>query len=382
MATYKLIQDIEAEDKILGPLTLRQFIFALIAVFLFYICFILVTKHAAFLLVLFLPPALFCAFFAFPFGRDQPTETWALAKLRFWFKPRQRIWNQSGVKELVTITVPKKVERVLTNGLSQTEVKSRLRALADTIDSRGWATKNASSGVYSPVVADLGSDRLIDIGSIPQEVPGDDLPAAEDMLDETNNPIAQQFDTMINRSSQNHRQQLMDQLNDVRQDEAAKQAGGAGNNWFMNSGQAAGAAVPAGVPVTATPVQAASPPAMPVLTAPAAGDTTPDEAALAAQLSAQASSRQVSFGNLRTLQPLGSPAAAAVANVPPAAAAASTSPPTAVAAQDDTVTVTSDPAILSLAKNDDLNVATLAREAQKNRGGENQPRNEVMISLH
>ncbi|HVX56501.1 MAG TPA: PrgI family protein, partial [Candidatus Saccharimonadales bacterium] len=113
MATYKLIQDIEAEDHILGPLTLRQFIFALIAAFCFYVCFISVAKHVPFFLLFFLPPGLFCAFFAFPWGGDQPTETWALAKLRFWFKPRRRVWNQSGLKELVTINVPKKVERVL-----------------------------------------------------------------------------------------------------------------------------------------------------------------------------------------------------------------------------------------------------------------------------
>jgi hypothetical protein len=34
MATYKVIQDIEAEDKLVGPLSLKQFIFALIAIFL------------------------------------------------------------------------------------------------------------------------------------------------------------------------------------------------------------------------------------------------------------------------------------------------------------------------------------------------------------
>jgi hypothetical protein len=384
VATYKLIQDIEAEDKILGPLTLRQFIFALIAVFLFYICFILVTKHAAFLLVLFLPPALFCAFFAFPFGRDQPTETWALAKLQFWFKPRRRIWNQSGVKELVTITVPKKVERVLTNGLSQTEVKSRLRALADTIDTRGWATKNASTGVYTPVVADLDSDRLIDISSMPQEVPGEELPAVDDMLDETNNTIAQQFDTMIDLSSRNRRQQLLDQLNDVRQDKVPKQnADTASSNWFMNRGSGAGAPV---TPMAAAgvPAAVASPPMVSSAGAPVpiAGDTTLDETALSARLSARASSQQVSFGNLRTLQPLGSPAAMPPAGVPPAAVTDGANPQTAATDQNGTVTATSDPAILSLAKNDDLDVATLAREAQKNRGGENQPRNEVMISLH
>ncbi|MGH7193938.1 MAG: PrgI family protein, partial [Candidatus Saccharimonadales bacterium] len=102
MATYKLIQDIEAEDHILGPLTLRQFIFAMLAAFCLYICFIAVTKHFPVLLAIFLPPALFFTFFAFPWGRDQPTEVWALAKLRFFFKPRKRIWNQSGLKELVT----------------------------------------------------------------------------------------------------------------------------------------------------------------------------------------------------------------------------------------------------------------------------------------
>src|SRR5487761_512815 len=142
MATYKVLQDIEAEDKILGPLTLRQFIYALACAAFLYICFISLSQHATYLLAIFLPPALFTGFFAYPFGRDQPTEVWALAKIRFLFLPRQRIWDQSGVKELVTITVPKKVERILTNGLSETEVQSRLQALANTIDSRGWAIKN------------------------------------------------------------------------------------------------------------------------------------------------------------------------------------------------------------------------------------------------
>ena len=83
MATYKLIQDVEAEDHILGPLTLRQFIFALVGIFCWYLSFIIFVKHVYFGLIISLPPALFCTFFAIPFGRDQPTEIWALAKLRF-----------------------------------------------------------------------------------------------------------------------------------------------------------------------------------------------------------------------------------------------------------------------------------------------------------
>ena len=157
MATYKLIQDIEAEDHVLGPLSFRQFVFALIAVFFGYMTFIVITKHVAVLALLFAPPALFFGFFALPFGRDQPTEIWALAVLRYWLKPRKRVWDQSGMKELVTINVPKKVEHIYTDGLSQTEVKSRLNALANTLDSRGWAVKNVNAA--EPAIVS-NSDRL------------------------------------------------------------------------------------------------------------------------------------------------------------------------------------------------------------------------------
>jgi hypothetical protein len=383
MATYKLMQDIEAEDKILGPLTLQQFIFALIAVFLFYMCFIMVVNNLVFLLVIFLPPALFFGFFALPFGRDQPTEVWALAKLRFWFKPRRRIWNQSGVKELVTITVPKKVEHVYTNGLSQIEVKSRLKALAETIDSRGWATKHASSGAYEPQTVVSGSaDRLIDISSLPQDVPNDDDTPGSDMLDAANNPIARQFDTMINESSRANRERLMSQMNELPLPAAAAPGPAStpvppgapddSSNWFMSQPQAAPTRPEE---ITATPM-------------PAAAVDPETEATLTASLADRASSRQVSFGNLRTMQPL-SDQPAAGAPGPDDFVTYSTS---ATAAPDDlplpgddqagAMTTPRDPAILSLANNNDLNLATLAREANKNIGGENQSPNEVVVSLH
>jgi hypothetical protein len=367
VATYKLIQDIEAEDHILGPLTLRQFIFALVGVFFFYLSFIVVAKHVTFLLVLFLPPGLFCLFFAIPFGRDQPTEVWALAKLRFWFKPRRRLWDQSGVKELVTITVPKKVEHVLTNGLSQGEVESRLKVLASTLDSRGWAVKNAAlGGNYAPpnpiLVAD--SDRLIDINNVPTEVPNYDVKASDDILDETSNPVAQQFSTMINQSEQAHRQQLIDQMNSApvglpapAQTQAPAQSPANPGQWF--TGQAAAAA--------AQPVVIGN--------APAAADDGND-AVLAAQLKAQNNNVGISNAHMRTLQPLGSqpPVAPVPASVPDTTNAQTTASPA--------VTPASDPAILSLASNDDLNVSTLAREAYKAKHGEEPPQDEVVISLH
>ncbi len=222
MATYKLIQDIEAEDHILGPLTLRQFIYALVATLFFYLSFIVLTKNVAFLLILFLPPGGFCAFLAFPFKRDQPTEVWALAKVRYLIKPRKRIWSQSGIKELVTITVPKRTEINLTNGLSKSEALDRLQALALTIDTRGWSVKNMNT-IPDPLTNPQENDRLIEPNAIPKPVPDYETLPEEDMLDELNNPTAIKVKNMVNESAQQQRQALIDSLDSIREKERQTQ---------------------------------------------------------------------------------------------------------------------------------------------------------------
>src|SRR5581483_596641 len=214
MATYKVIQDIEAEDKLVGPLSLKQFIYACAAAVSGYLGFISFAKGAPYLLAIFLPITIFGGFFAFPWGRDQPTEVWALAKIRFFLKPRRRIWDQSGVKELVTITVPKKIERVLTNNLSRRQVESRLTALASTLDSRGWAIKNVNinldAGATGPAISD--SDRLLGPSAIPQQVSAVDITAGDDMLDEQNNSRAFQLNQLMTNTEQSHRQYIMEQM--------------------------------------------------------------------------------------------------------------------------------------------------------------------------
>ena len=352
MATYKVIQDIEAEDKLVGPLSLRQFIYAGIAAFLFYLSFISVANGVAFMLVLLLPPALFCAFFAWPWSPDQPTEVWALARIRFFIKPRRRIWDQSGIQELVTINAPRKVERIYSDNLSQTEVRSRLSALADTIDSRGWVIKNSlvnlSSGQYGSTTAEA-SDRLISYDNMPRGVSNLDLHASDDILDEANSPIAHQFDTMMQHSSQSHRSQLQTQLqNDAPVSPAPSQTTPA-NLWFMNNN-----------------------PAAPTPPAPVATDLPADEEdRLTKELkSKHETPQQVAYSHLKNIDPLGQTPAAPQA----------TSQSNDMATQS--TTLAPDPAILNLANNNDLNVATLAREAHKAREPKQPPDDEVVISLH
>jgi hypothetical protein len=370
MATYKLIQDIEAEDKILGPLSLRQFIYGLISALFLYISFLVLNKGAPYLLILFLPPALFTGFFAFPFGGDQPTEVWALARIRFIIKPHKRLWDQSGVKELVTITVPKKVDRNLTNGLSTTEVKSRLSALANTIDSRGWAVKNVNVNLYSQpnIMASDSSDRLISLGSMPQEVPNYDVQAADDILDTTNNPIAQKFDSMIQQATQTHRQQLVDQMNAVvpeRPQPAPAQAP-ANDYWFLNQAE-----LPKDLPkeqavFTATDLIHPDPIAV-------IENRHEEEVELHQRLQNQNMTDNAAFTNLRTLQPL--------VSLPPAPEAQITYPQPVATTQPVVMSPTTDPAIISLSNNNDLNISTLAREAQRTKNPNGSGNDEVSVSL-
>lgn len=372
MATYKVIQDIEAEDKLVGPLTLRQFIYAGIAAICLYLSFLSLTKHAAFMLAILLPVAAFTGFFAFPWGRDQPTEVWALAKLRFLLKPRKRIWDQSGAKELVTITVPKRVERFLTNGLDQEEVRSRLNALAGTIDSRGWAIKNinVNLNLVAPGAGAIdNSDRLVAASMLPQQVSGIDIQAADDIMDESANPIAQHFNEMINASAQTHRQQIIAQLQQpavsVPKPQADAPQQPPADYWFLNQ--------PAPVPGQATfvdaPVVTPGAQALPGGT-PQAAVPTPEEEALVAKFKAENSSQTPAYGHMKMVR---TPQEIAEDEARQRAAAAK-----AAVVAKPSVTPKDQAAIINLAQNNDLDVATIARQARKQADDED---GEVVISL-
>lgn len=233
MATYKVIQDIEAEDKLLGPLTLKQFIFAVISVGFMFVAFLLVSKLGnIFVAIPVIPFIVVPGILAAPIGRDQPTDIWLAARIRFLVKPRKRIWDQSGIKNLVTITVPKRIEKIYTNGLNEQEVRSRLKALADTIDSRGWAVKNVDINMYAtPAYATGYDDRLINPASLPQTVPEIDITAADDIMDATSNPIAQHFESLVQEASVAQKNAAVERMQAAMPSNQATQA--PIDPWFM-----------------------------------------------------------------------------------------------------------------------------------------------------
>lgn len=219
MAVYKVIQDIEAEDKIVGPLTFKGFIYVIIAGLLAFIDIrIFIGGEPGWVkllfLFLFLPPMLLFGTLASPLGREQPTEVWLLSRVRFLLKPHKRVWDQAGTKQLVTVTAPKRPSRALTKNISQTEVASRLQMLAKTLDSRGWNTPNEALnvGVMPTRQVEPDEDRLAGASVRTTPEPEVDVRAADDILDEQNNAAAAEMVSKLQQAEDDRRLALADQL--------------------------------------------------------------------------------------------------------------------------------------------------------------------------
>jgi len=216
MAVYKVPQDVEAEDKLIGFLTMKQFIFTVIAALLSVLAFKLGQTN-----ILFITPFIpFIAVFAI-LGlyqrKDQKVETFLLAALRYYLKPHRRVWSQDGVMETVKITAPKRARRQYSDGLTKTQVKSNLNRLAMIMDTRGWAAKNAAlqPNVIVPGSQE-GGDRLIELSQImpsqPQEVHDSD-----DILDTATNPTAQYFNEMMAKEEERLRQEAVQRMRQAAQ---------------------------------------------------------------------------------------------------------------------------------------------------------------------
>lgn len=171
MSTYKVITDVEAEDKIIGPLTFRQFVYALIgggfAVGAFF-----GTSASVLITILLAPFALFFFFLAFYSRGNQPAETYLLSIFKTYVSSKKRIWDRDGTIEHVIIDKPKEIHLDYTDKRTYAEVRGSLKQLAQIIDSQGWASKNSSLQVEAlhPLQQFINSDddRLVQVDELLQ----------------------------------------------------------------------------------------------------------------------------------------------------------------------------------------------------------------------
>lgn len=197
MSVYKVPQDVEADDKLLGPFNFRQFIYLIIVTGCIALEIFLWGIFPG-LIILPLPIIIFFGALALPIRKDQPMETYLAAVVSFYLKPNKRFWQPDGVEHLIQISAPVNREEHLTKELSQNEASRRLSYLADIVDTEGWAIKHSIAPVNTTVREEYSNEAR----------------AAEDMFD--NSRVSSNVDNLLNQHDQRRKQQIMQNLDMAR----------------------------------------------------------------------------------------------------------------------------------------------------------------------
>lgn len=197
MSVYKVPQDVEADDKLLGPFNFRQFIYLIIVTGCIALEIFLWGIFPG-LIILPLPIIIFFGALALPIRKDQPMETYLAAVVSFYLKPNKRFWQPDGVEHLIQISAPVNREEHLTKDLSQNEASRRLSYLADIVDTEGWAIKHSIAPVNTTVREEYSNEAR----------------AAEDMFD--NSRVSSNVDNLLNQHDQRRKQQIMQNLDMAR----------------------------------------------------------------------------------------------------------------------------------------------------------------------
>jgi hypothetical protein len=320
MAVYKVPQDVEAEDKLIGPFSFRQFIYLIIVAIAGFVGYILAQLFIG-LIIVPLPIILFFGALALPLRKDQPMETYLSAVIRFFLKPKRRLWQSDGTVNLVEVVAPHIKEEQRAKDISQDDARDRLSYLAGIMDTRGWSSRgvmSANDAVNDVVAAEAGE--------------------MDDILDD-NAAIARSFDNRLEAQEHQMRQEAMERM----------------QQQVIASAQAATAPRP--------------------VVAPSAQGEQIEEPAHVAFNPYPNSMHQ------RIIQPGGAGPATqpAFTPAPPDTPSADSSAPIPTQDEPETpVTTSVSPDILKLANNTDLSISAIAHEAQRL---SKQDDTEVVISL-
>ncbi|EDK72855.1 hypothetical protein TM7_0642 [candidate division TM7 genomosp. GTL1] len=187
MAVYKVPQDVEAEDKLLGPFSFRQFVYLIIAGVAGIVAWLAWNLSPALGLIP-LPVIVFFVVLALPLRKDQPMEIYLIAVVQFILKPKRRLWAPDGTMSIVQITAPKIVEATRSKNISENEAINRLSYLAQIMDTRGWAARGVQ-----------------DMGTAVNNTVALEAEGTEDVLDR-GTTVAKSFDSLIEKKDATRRQ--------------------------------------------------------------------------------------------------------------------------------------------------------------------------------
>lgn len=145
---YKVPQNVDIEDRVIGPLTLRQFMIILVAVgTLLILYFVLV----GFLQILFYLAVIIIGGTAgvLAFGKygDQHLEVFALGAWKTLTSPRTRVWKKETELHQMTAKAKEPVSKEETLKRPLEEARNDLESLAELVDSGGYSKGNTKDRI-------------------------------------------------------------------------------------------------------------------------------------------------------------------------------------------------------------------------------------------
>lgn len=209
MGRYKVPQDVEAEDKLIGPLSLRQFIYVVIGVAWAGLMWLLLSKVLVVMIIAIIPVTGFFLLLGFGRRQEQSFETFLVALVKFMVEPRLRVWDKDLAQEELVRHVEKPVEIIPTKSLN----RGSLKQLALIMDTHG-TQKDPSIQLQDEANRAVGyGQRVI----TPQQIAGNGQGVAsapaqptinDDMLEATNQRGEQVNQMLENVEAQIHSQAI------------------------------------------------------------------------------------------------------------------------------------------------------------------------------
>jgi len=94
---FKVPQNIDMQDRIIGPLTMVQFIYAVVGFGTCYAIYMSIPRPFSYFLIL--PIALFVLCLDFVKINERPFLDFFITAIEYAFSPKQRVWHQGGTPD-------------------------------------------------------------------------------------------------------------------------------------------------------------------------------------------------------------------------------------------------------------------------------------------
>jgi hypothetical protein len=203
MANHKVPTDVETADKLIGFLSLKQFIFTLAGFGTIFMAYTF-AKATPFLAIPFLPVIFVFFILGLYQKKDQPVEVFLAAWLKFKLSPKTKIWNQEGYEQHVIVTAPKKETIDYSKGMTRQDVRDKLKGLGTIADTKGWSAKGVSSQ-DALSLGDQKSERLLSLEEVDAlQKAREGIPEPwelVDVQDANNSATASRFETGLDELS-------------------------------------------------------------------------------------------------------------------------------------------------------------------------------------